>query len=301
MSRAGSSLQQVERSDAPRRQPPQPWLSSAGPPAGPASGRAMPSRSSARARAGRHGTSWRTSPTRRPVRSGSRWSGGRAGDRAVRSFRPDQLYASSARPGHDPSLADAPGFLSADGLDHGPPWHPDANHYAARLRPFVSGDLDELAAIHAEESFWWYPLRSAMNKEETGAFLERVRARYESDGFGIEALIERASGTMIGGRASPCRTSCPRSFPPSRWGGACRGRIEGGAWRPRRARPRWSSGSPRAGWTDREHLRAGERRVGGGNGSSRVHPPPHHGRPPRGIGRGLGLTRERWAKRQTHG
>jgi len=36
--------------------------------------------------------------------------GGRAGDRAVRSFRPGQLFASSARPGRDPSLADAPGL-----------------------------------------------------------------------------------------------------------------------------------------------------------------------------------------------
>jgi len=36
--------------------------------------------------------------------------GGRAGDRSVRSFRPDQLYSPSARPGHDPSLADAPGL-----------------------------------------------------------------------------------------------------------------------------------------------------------------------------------------------
>lgn len=36
--------------------------------------------------------------------------GGRAGDRAVRSFRPDQLYAPSARPGRDPSLSDAPGL-----------------------------------------------------------------------------------------------------------------------------------------------------------------------------------------------
>ena len=36
--------------------------------------------------------------------------GGRAGDRAVRSFRPDQLYAPAARPGHDASLADAPGL-----------------------------------------------------------------------------------------------------------------------------------------------------------------------------------------------
>ena len=36
--------------------------------------------------------------------------GGRGGDRAVRSFRPDQLYAPSARPGHDLSLAAAPGL-----------------------------------------------------------------------------------------------------------------------------------------------------------------------------------------------
>src|SRR5580658_4507302 len=66
------------------------------------------------------------------------------------------------------------------------------------LRPFVFSDLDELAALHAEESFWWYPLRSAMSKDETIGFLERVLARYGSDGFGIEALLDRASGTMIG-------------------------------------------------------------------------------------------------------
>jgi len=36
--------------------------------------------------------------------------GGRSGDRAVRSFRPDQLYDPSARPGRDPSLAEAPGL-----------------------------------------------------------------------------------------------------------------------------------------------------------------------------------------------
>jgi len=36
--------------------------------------------------------------------------GGRPGDRAVRSFRPDQVYAPSARPGRDASLDDAPGL-----------------------------------------------------------------------------------------------------------------------------------------------------------------------------------------------
>jgi hypothetical protein len=36
--------------------------------------------------------------------------GGGPGDRAVRSFRVDQIYAASARPGRDPSLAEAPGL-----------------------------------------------------------------------------------------------------------------------------------------------------------------------------------------------
>ena len=39
------------------------------------------------------------------------------------------------------------------------------------LRPFVPSDLDELAALHAEASFWWYPLRRAMSAEETAEFL----------------------------------------------------------------------------------------------------------------------------------
>ena len=66
------------------------------------------------------------------------------------------------------------------------------------LRPFEPGDLDALVAIHAEESFWWYPRRAAMPAEETGRFLDTMLQRYADDGFGIEAVIERASGTIIG-------------------------------------------------------------------------------------------------------
>jgi RimJ/RimL family protein N-acetyltransferase len=66
------------------------------------------------------------------------------------------------------------------------------------LRPLEASDLPALVALHAEESFWWYPLRAAMSEGDTGEFLSRVLARYESDGVGIEALIERAGGTMIG-------------------------------------------------------------------------------------------------------
>jgi RimJ/RimL family protein N-acetyltransferase len=66
------------------------------------------------------------------------------------------------------------------------------------LRPFDAGDLADLADLHAEESFWWYPLRSAMTTEQTEVFLHRTIARYATDGFGIEAVIERESGAMIG-------------------------------------------------------------------------------------------------------
>jgi RimJ/RimL family protein N-acetyltransferase len=66
------------------------------------------------------------------------------------------------------------------------------------LRPFVHEDLAELAVIHAEEAFWWYPLRRGMGMEETTGFLVRTMERYETDGFGIEAVIDRASGDLIG-------------------------------------------------------------------------------------------------------
>ena len=66
------------------------------------------------------------------------------------------------------------------------------------LRAFTEQDLEQLVAIHAEESFWWYPLRGAMSAEDTARFLARMLERYESDGFGVEALVERASGKLIG-------------------------------------------------------------------------------------------------------
>lgn len=83
-------------------------------------------------------------------------------------------------------------------MEHSRPGIPTLTTPRLVLRPFSADDLDELAPIHAEESFWWYPLRSGMSREHTAEFLQRVVARYDSDGFGIEALIDRASGAMIG-------------------------------------------------------------------------------------------------------
>jgi RimJ/RimL family protein N-acetyltransferase len=66
------------------------------------------------------------------------------------------------------------------------------------LRPFTEGDLEALVPLQAEESFWWYPMRRGMTAEETAAFLERVISRYDEDGFGLEAVLERSSGELIG-------------------------------------------------------------------------------------------------------
>ena len=96
------------------------------------------------------------------------------------------------------------------------------------LRPFVPEDLDELVVIHAEESFWWYPRRAAMTAEETGVFLSTVLGRYRDDGFGIEALIDRASGRMIGWAGLAVPHFLPEILPAVEVGwrlsGPCRGR-----------------------------------------------------------------------------
>ncbi len=59
------------------------------------------------------GASWSFVAHVANAQTGEEWVevvGGRSGDRAVRSFRTDQLYPVAARPGRDPSFADAPGL-----------------------------------------------------------------------------------------------------------------------------------------------------------------------------------------------
>jgi RimJ/RimL family protein N-acetyltransferase len=67
------------------------------------------------------------------------------------------------------------------------------------LRPFVPDDQDGLARLHAEESFWWYPLRRAMTPAESEGFLLRVLAHTADPGRpAFHAVIERSSGALIG-------------------------------------------------------------------------------------------------------
>ena len=67
------------------------------------------------------------------------------------------------------------------------------------LRPFTGEDLAELATLHAEESFWWYPLRRGMTDGETEAFLARmIEHGGAPDRPTFHAVTERGTGVLVG-------------------------------------------------------------------------------------------------------
>jgi RimJ/RimL family protein N-acetyltransferase len=66
------------------------------------------------------------------------------------------------------------------------------------LRPIEPDDLDQLAVLHAEESFWWYPLHRGQTRDETAEFIRRALACYETDGFGLQIVVEKETGSVTG-------------------------------------------------------------------------------------------------------
>jgi RimJ/RimL family protein N-acetyltransferase len=67
------------------------------------------------------------------------------------------------------------------------------------LRPFEEQDREELFRLHADDSFWWYPLRRAMTDEESEGFLTRVLANTaDPERPAFHAVIERGSGSLVG-------------------------------------------------------------------------------------------------------
>jgi RimJ/RimL family protein N-acetyltransferase len=106
------------------------------------------------------------------------------------------------------------------------------------LRPLQSGDLDVLVTLHAEESFWQYPLGRAETAAETRGFLQRVLDDYSSNGFGLAAVVVRERGDLVGW----CGLSIPNFLPEilpavevgwrlgSAWRGQGYATEAGGAW-----------------------------------------------------------------------
>lgn len=67
------------------------------------------------------------------------------------------------------------------------------------MRPFVEEDLPSLTRLHAEESFWWFPLRRAMTADESRNFLARVISSYESgSGPSLHGVFEFSTGELAG-------------------------------------------------------------------------------------------------------
>ena len=106
------------------------------------------------------------------------------------------------------------------------------------LRPFRRGDVEFLAALHAEYSFWRYPLGRGQTTSETTEFLDMTFAHYESRGFGVAAVVDLASGDLAGWAGLSIPTFLPEILPAVevgwRLGSAWRGRgyatEAGAAW-----------------------------------------------------------------------
>lgn len=81
------------------------------------------------------------------------------------------------------------------------------------LRPLVRDDLDALAPLHAEASFWWYPFGRGWSRDETAAFLERTAARYADPGLGVCAVVVRATEELAGWAGLSVPTFLPEILP----------------------------------------------------------------------------------------
>ena len=73
------------------------------------------------------------------------------------------------------------------------------------LRSFVPADVDELAALHREESFWWYPFQRAWTDEETAGWLDRTIERAAAGEPVVGAVVLKDDGRLAGwaGLATP--------------------------------------------------------------------------------------------------
>jgi len=81
------------------------------------------------------------------------------------------------------------------------------------LRPLTFDDFDDLAALHAEESFWKYPFGRGWTPDETQAFLERMAARYEHEAFAVSAVVVRDDGRLAGWAGLSEPTFLPEILP----------------------------------------------------------------------------------------
>src|SRR3546814_14983881 len=74
-------------------------------------------------------------------------------------------------------------------------------------------DLDELAELHAEESFWRYPFGRGWSRDETESFLERTVERYRDPGMAVSAVVVADTGVLAGWAGLSIPTFLPEVLP----------------------------------------------------------------------------------------
>lgn len=65
------------------------------------------------------------------------------------------------------------------------------------LREMAQSDFADLCAILQDKEAM-YAYEHAFSNREVQAWLDRQRLRYEKDGFGLWAMVEKATGEMVG-------------------------------------------------------------------------------------------------------
>lgn len=81
------------------------------------------------------------------------------------------------------------------------------------LRPLTVSDLEELAPLHAQESFWRYPFRRGWSRDETEAFLRRTVERYDAPGMAVSAVVIASTGALAGWAGLSVPTFLPEILP----------------------------------------------------------------------------------------
>lgn len=74
-------------------------------------------------------------------------------------------------------------------------------------------DLDDLAALHAEETFWRYPFGRSWSETETESFLERTIERYQAPGMAVSAVVVADTGDLAGWAGLSIPTFLPEILP----------------------------------------------------------------------------------------
>jgi RimJ/RimL family protein N-acetyltransferase len=81
------------------------------------------------------------------------------------------------------------------------------------LRPLTLVDLDELAVLHAQESFWHYPFGRGQSRQETENFIKGTIRRYADPGIAVSAVVVTGTGELGGWAGLSIPTFLPEILP----------------------------------------------------------------------------------------